>query len=172
MEGGHAEVAGELGGAFLEAGEELRDGERDGRDSVEVLADADEDEDQREVERVGEGLEEVEDGLVETEQVTDNEADQRGGTHDGEDPEREAEGDAPCKFLRAGALPELAGDGADNPALEAALRGWRHREEFQRRAAGFAEGRRAGILEYRNLKSNTLHLTALAKSSIKRSDLV
>ena len=44
MQGCHAEIAGEPTGAFLEAGEELGDGERDGRDAVEVLAEADEDE--------------------------------------------------------------------------------------------------------------------------------
>lgn len=67
MEGGHAEIAGELGGAFLEAGEELGDGEQDGQDAVEILTEPDEDEDHRQVDRVGEGLEEVQDWLVEAE---------------------------------------------------------------------------------------------------------
>ena len=69
------------------------------------------------MERVGEGFEKVEDGLVQPKQVTDGETDQRGRTHDRKNPEREAEGDAPCELLRASALPELVGDGAHNPAL-------------------------------------------------------
>lgn len=51
--------------------------------------------------------------------MANDEANQRGGTHDGKDPEREAEGHTPCELLRAGALPELVSDGADDPALEA-----------------------------------------------------
>lgn len=121
MEGGDAEVAGELGGVVREAGEELGDGERDGWDAVEVLADANEDEDQGEVKRVGEGLEEVQDGLVEAEQMTDNKANKRGAAHDGKNPEREAEGNAPREFLGAGALLELVRDGADYPAVEAGV---------------------------------------------------
>ena len=87
VEGGHAEIAAELGGVVLEAGEELRDGEADGRDAVEVLAEVDEDQDEGEVKRVGEGFEKMEDGLVELEEISGDEADERGGSHDGEDAE-------------------------------------------------------------------------------------
>ena len=128
VEGGDSEIAGELGGIVLEAGEELGDGEADGRDAVEVLAEADEDKDQREVERVGEGLEEVEDGLVQAEQVADCEAHKGSAAHDGKDAKRQPQGHAPCELLRAGALPELVRDGADDPAVEAGWRVLGHRE--------------------------------------------
>lgn len=53
--------------------------------------------------------------------MANDEANQRGGTHDRENTESQAKGHTPCELLRAGALPELVGDGADDPALEA---GW------------------------------------------------
>ena len=66
VEGGHAEVAGELGGIVFELSDQLGDGEFDEGDAVEHLAEADVDEDERELEGIGEGFKKVEDGLVES----------------------------------------------------------------------------------------------------------
>ncbi len=95
MEGGHAEVAGELGGVVFEAGEELGDGKFDERDAVEHLAEPDVDEDEGELERIGEGFEKVKDGLIEFEQVTKDQADDRGAAHDGKNAECDTQGNTP-----------------------------------------------------------------------------
>ena len=121
VEGDGAEILGELGGAVAEVCDELGDGEGGGLDAVEALSEGDEDEDEGEVEGVGDVIEEVGDGLVELKDVGDEEAEGGGGAHDGEGAEDGAEGDAPGEFLGGGALAELAAEGQDDPALEA---GW------------------------------------------------
>jgi len=119
VEGGHAEITGELGGAFLELAHHLRDGEFDKFDTVQLLAEADEDENEGKMERVGEGFEEMEDGLIEFKNPTGDEADEGCGAHDREDAEGDTEGNGPGELLGGDAAFELVDDGLDDPAAEA-----------------------------------------------------
>jgi hypothetical protein len=78
-----------LCGVVFEAGEELGDGEFDEGGAVEYLPKTYVNEDENELEWIGEGFEKMEDGLVETANMANDEADDRGAAHDG----KNAEGD-------------------------------------------------------------------------------
>lgn len=85
----------ESGRVFLELAEHLRNGKFDQGDAVELLSESDVDEDEDELERIGESLEKVEDGLVEPANMADDEADDRSAPHDGENAECDTQGYAP-----------------------------------------------------------------------------
>jgi len=76
VEGGESKVTGKLERAFLKACEKLWNRERDRWAPVEKLAAANEYENQRDVERVAQGFEKVEDGLVELESISYDKAQQ------------------------------------------------------------------------------------------------
>lgn len=108
-------------GVVFEADEELRNGEFDQGDAVEYLPKTDVNEDEDELQRIGESFEKMENRLVETENMADHETDDRGTAHDGKYTESDTQGNAPGQSLRRGALLELVRDRADDPAVEAAI---------------------------------------------------
>lgn len=95
MECGPAEVLSEFQRIFPEPVQKLGNRKTDQRSIVEHLAKADIDQNERQMDGVGEGFEKVKDRLVQPKEVTDEQADDRGGSHDGKHSQGHTERDAP-----------------------------------------------------------------------------
>lgn len=93
------ELADEGEGCGACAVEELVGGERHGLGVEETGAEADEGDDQRQLQGIGDVVRELRGGDVEAEDEGDGEADDGGGAEQGIDADEESDGEAPGEFL-------------------------------------------------------------------------